>query len=91
MKLPKVYANVIDKNFDNNNEYFRSGGKSGVDLYELRSLFDRRGFVDRAEVEIKEESGWRKEKIVLMKSNYFVTVDNKKIYFDQILDYKIKK
>ena len=91
MKLPKVFANKVDKNFDNNIDLYRSDNKSKVDLHKLRSLFDRNGFLDRGAVEIKTSEGWKLEKLVLLKSNYFVTDDNKKLYFDDIIDYKIKK
>lgn len=91
MKLPKVYANKIEKNFNNNSSYYRSDDKVKVDLYDIRRLFDRNGFVDRLVVEIKTKEGWSLEKLVLLKNDYFVNVDNKKIYFDEILDYKIKK
>ncbi len=92
MKLPKVYANKIEKNFSNNSSYYRSdNNKVVVDLYNIRRLFDRNGFVDRLVVDIKTKNGWNLEKLVLLKNDYFVNVENKKIYFDEILDYKIKK
>lgn len=91
MKLPSVYANKIDKTINNNHEYYRSRDISNVDLSKLRVLFDRNGFGDRIGVEIKTKDGTKNEKLVLCKYNYFVTIDNKKIYFDDIIDYKIKK
>lgn len=91
MELPKVYANMIDKNINNNVNFYRSDNKSAVDLYKLRNLFDRNGFVDRVEVDIKGKDGWSSEKLVLMKSDYFININNKKIFFDDIVDYKIKK
>lgn len=91
MVLPKVYANKIDKNFENNSDYFRSRDDVMVDLSKLRALFDRNGFGDRIFVEIKTKDGWNIEKLVLLKNNYFININNKKIYFDDILDYKIKK
>lgn len=91
MELPKVYANMIDKKINNNVNFYRSDNKSAVDLYKLRNLFDRNGFVDRVEVDIKGKDGWSSEKLVLMKSDYFININNKKIFFDDIVDYKIKK
>lgn len=92
MKLPKVYANKIEKKFSNNSSYYRSdNNKVVVDLYNIRRCFDRNGFVDRLVVDIKTKNGWSLEKLVLLKNDYFVNVENKKIYFDEILDYKIKK
>jgi len=91
MELPKVYANMIDKKINNNVNFYRSDNKSAVDLYKLRNLFDRNGFVDRVEVDIKGKDGWSSEKLVLMKNDYFININNKKIFFDDIIDYKIKK
>ena len=81
-----------EKKFNNNSSYYRSdNNKVVVDLYDIRRLFDRNGFVDRLVVDIKTKNGWSLEKLVLLKNDYFVNVENKKIYFDEILDYKIKK
>jgi hypothetical protein len=91
MKLPSVYANIIDKQLNNNTDYFRSRDDRMVDLTKLKSLFDRNGFGDRIGVEIKTKNGSSFEKLVLCKYNYFVTIDNKKIFFDDIVEYKIKK
>ncbi|MBR6820864.1 MAG: hypothetical protein IKM55_01420 [Bacilli bacterium] len=91
MKLPSVYANVVGKQINNNSNYYRSRDDVSVDLSNLKALFDRNGFGDRINVEIKTSDGVRLEKLVLCKNNYFVTIDNRKIYFDSILEYKIKK
>ena len=91
MSLPNVYANPIEKQLNNNSNYFRSTDNVTVDLYNLKVLFDRNGFGDRINVEIKSREGLRTEKLVLCKNDYFVTIDNRKIYFDDIIDYKIKK
>jgi hypothetical protein len=91
MKLPSVYANIIDRQLNNNTDYFRSRDDRMVDLTKLKSLFDKNGFGDRIGVEIKTKNGSSFEKLVLCKYNYFVTIDNKKIFFDDIVEYKIKK
>ncbi len=90
MKLPSVYANKIDKMIKNNSDCYKCY-KDKVDLVNLKSLFDSRGFGDRIAVEIKTREGIKLEKLVLCKYNYFVTIDNRKIYFEDIMDYKIKK
>lgn len=91
MKLPSVYANRIDKNIRNNSDYYRSRDDNQCDLTKLKALFDSRGFGDRIPVEIKTNDKTSFEKLVLCKYNYFITIDNRKIYFDEIVDYKIKK
>jgi len=93
MKLPSVYANKIEKTIKNNDEYFR--GDVGVkvkDLRELKSKFDGRGYVNRLSVYLKLKDGRQiEEKLVLVKNDYFINLNNEKIYFDNIIDYEIKK
>lgn len=91
MKLPRVYANRIDKEINNNAEYYRGYEEKMVDLTYLKSLFDSNGFGDRISVEISTKYGKSVEKLILCKNNYFVNIDNKKIYFDDIVGYQIKK
>ena len=93
MELPRVFANKIDKSFDNNSDFYRTqeDSKGIADLSKLRMMFDRNGFGDRISVDLKTKDGWSSEKLVLLKANYFININNKKIYFDDILDYKIKK
>ena len=91
MKLPSVYANVVGKQINNYSNYYRSRDDVSVELSNLMALFDRNGFGDWNYVEKKTCDGVKLEKLVLCKNNYFVTIDNRKIYFDSILEYKIKK
>lgn len=93
MKLPSVYANKIDKDLKNNTDYFR--GEKNVkqrDLGELKSLFDSNGYVNRLRVMFTLKDGKKvDEKLVLCKCNCFITLNNKRILFDDIQDYDIKK
>ena len=60
-------------------------------LSTLKKEFDNNGYVNRLKVLIRTKDGSREEKLVLCKDNYFVDINNEKIYFDEILDYDIKK
>lgn len=92
MKLPSVYANKIDKVIKNNTEYYKEDRNSKVvDLSKLRGMFDNKGFANKLEVFIDTGDGLRLEKLVLCKVNYFVNINNKKIYFKDIVNYEIKK
>lgn len=93
MKLPSVYANKIDKEIKNNTEYYRGEKqeKKKKDLGELKRCFDSRGYANRLNVVLETKDGKRNEKLVLCVRDYFVNIDNKKIYFDEIIDYEIKK
>ena len=91
MKLPSVYANKIDKEIKNNTEYVHNDRVIKKDLSTLKKEFDNNGYVNRLKVLIRTKDGSREEKLVLCKDNYFVDINNEKIYFDEILDYDIKK
>lgn len=93
MKLPSVYANKIEKDLKNNTDYYHGDRSSKVkDLRELREKFDANGYVNRLPVVIKLKDGSNLyEKLVLKKSDSFVTLNNKRIYFEDIVDYEIKK
>lgn len=94
MRLPSVYANKIDKKIDNNTNYYHGENsfKNNKDISLLKSFFDNRGYVNRLSVSLVLKDGKRvDEKLVLCKNDCFVTLDNKKIYFDDIIDYEIKK
>lgn len=91
MVLPGVYANKIDKKICNNCDCYVSRNNNKKDLLELKSLFDINGFGDRIKVEIETKEGVSLEKLVLRKKDCFVTLDNKKIMYSDIINYKIKK
>lgn len=91
MKLPSVYANKIEKVIKNNTEYYRGDREIKKDLRELKDCFDSRGYANRLIVELDTKNGSRTEKLVLCKNNYFININNEKIYFEDIMNYTIKK
>lgn len=94
MKLPSVYANKIEKDLKNNTDYYHGdrGRVTPKDLKELKSLFDSNGYVNRLQVLFTLKDGQKvEEKLVLCKTDGFVTLNNQKILFDDIVDYEIKK
>lgn len=92
MKLPSVYANKIDKVIKNNADLYRGDKEvKKKDLGELKRCFDSRGYVNRLSVELETKDGKRLEKLVLCKNDYFININNEKIYFEDIIDYQIKK
>lgn len=93
MTLPKVFANKVNKKIDNNREIYFEESKSleKKSLDELKSYFDDNGYVNRLPVTIFTKDGSKDYKLVLCKSNYFVSLNDEKIYFDEIVNYTIKK
>ncbi len=90
MELPKVYANPIDNEIINNQKIFYEE-EEHVDLLDLRKQFDENGYVNRLPVILSTKDGEKECKLVLCKKDYFVTLDNERIYFKDILSYNIKK
>lgn len=94
MKLPSVYANKIDKVFNNNDTVYReSDSKNKVtrDIRELTKYFDRKGYSDRLKVKLfYKDNTDSVEKLVLYKGEYFVNIDNNKIYLSDIVDFEIQ-
>ena len=96
MKLPSVFANKIDKVIKNNDDYYRGDYESKTELvnknsYDLKNYFDKNGYARKLLVEIRTKEGMSLEKLILCKDKYVINIDNKKIYFDDILDFEIKK
>lgn len=93
MKLPSVYANKIEKNIKNNDDYFRGDKTTKVkDLRELKAMFDGRGYANRLPVTFIMRDGRKiEDKLVLCKSDCFINLNNEKIRFDDIINYEVKR
>ncbi len=91
MKLPSVYANKIDKDIRNNEMMYRGDKEKKKDLRELKSKFDSRGYVNRLSVKLKLKDGREYfDKLILAKDDYFININNEKVYYDDIIDYDIQ-
>ena len=93
MKLPSVYANKIDKVIKNNEDYYhadRGEKTSKKDINELKKYFDRNGYANKLVVNLTTKNGKSVEKLILCKENYVVNINNKKIYFNDIIDFEVK-
>ena len=93
MELPSVYANKIDKEIKNNDDYYRNDGNviDKKDVRELIRYFDRSGYVERLYVKFYYKDNTSSvERLVLYKNNYFVNLDNKKIYLEDVVNFEIQ-
>ncbi len=93
MGLPNVYANKIDKVFNNNDVLYREdlNKKKVNDIRGLIRYFDSKGYSDRLMVKLYYSDYTESiEKLILYKGDYFVNIDNKKIYLKDIIDYEIQ-
>ncbi len=95
MKLPSVFANKIDKIIKNNEDYYHSDNEeksiSNSNVYELKNYFDKNGYAHKLVVKIKTDSGEKIERLILCKNDYVINIDNKRIYFNDIKSFEIKK
>lgn len=95
-KLPEIFHNKIEKKLNNNNNVFYSAKTSELDNIEERSelnilqkinkIFSSPNYVYKADVEIKTKENTITTKIIGRNKNYLITMDNKLIYIDDILD-----
>ena len=93
MDLPNVYANKIDKVFNNNDVLYRedSNNKNVRNIRDLIRYFDSKGYSDRLMVKLYYCDYTESiEKLILYKGDYFINIDNKKIYLKDIVDYEIQ-
>lgn len=93
MSLPGVFANKIDKVIKNNDDYYHEDRNKIInrDVRELSRYFDRSGYTDRLVVKLDYKDGKSKiEKLVLFKGDYFVNIDNNKIYLKDIINFEIQ-
>ena len=98
-KLPKVFANKIDKNITNNEKIYYSNrmskdevlpSKSQTDdknIYQkINDIFSSEKYVYKANVDIKLKSGNKKTKIIGHNNGYLITIDNELIPISDIQD-----
>lgn len=98
MDKPKVFANQFDKIIKNNKDayYYRGMSdeiNSGMDVRcVLDNIFSSDSFVYKSVVEITLKNGNKlNEEIIAMKDNYIITLSNKKILVDDIINIKKAK
>lgn len=102
-KIPKIYKNKIDKlrtrvqkdfyyhsNEGSPNLTAKPSKISRKDLLDkINTIFKRPDYVYQADVIIMYKTGENKhKKIVGLKENYLITLDNERIILDDILDIK---
>jgi hypothetical protein len=100
MIKPKVFANTIDKTIKNNKDvYHYRGVTDEVEMIDestnvnikkvLDDIFDSDSFVYKSMVEItlKDKTKF-KEEIIAMKETYLITLSNKRINVNDIINIK---
>ena len=86
-KLPKVFANPINKNINNEQKYFKSDRNisGGVSISDIDNLLNSNRFIYRSKVRINGE-----EKVIIKRvGDYLLTIDNERININDINDFKI--
>lgn len=100
MEKPKVFANTINKTIKNNKEVYHYRGISDdIEIIDdsidvnvrsvLNDIFDSDSFVYKSIVEITLKDKTKiKEEIIAMKDTYLLTLSNKKININDIINIK---
>ena len=99
MAKPKVFVNSINKNIKNNKEVYHFRGEEIKDIemidesvdvnYKINEIFNSDSFVYKSLVEITLKDGSRfKEDVIAMKDSQLITLSNKKININDIINIK---
>ena len=105
-KLPKVFQNKIDKDVSNNNKFYYSVNKTNEsDVKEnlnkkeikpkninkkINEIFASPTYVYKANVEITTKDSTITTKVIGRNKSYLITMDNKTIPINDIVDIKLK-
>ena len=103
-KIPKVFQNKIDKTLNNNNEIYyssKSEEKENTDKNEIvkdrnklnkkiNQIFTSPNYIYKANVEIKTKDSTYVTKIIGRNKTHLITMDNKTILIDDIIDIEKK-
>lgn len=101
-KLPKVFANKIDKNITNNEKIYYSSRANNPEeslersehtnknIYQkINDIFSSEKYVYKANVDIKLKNGSKIAKIIGHNNGYLITIDNELIPISDIEDIKL--
>ena len=96
-KLPRVFANRIDKKLNNNSTCYVSNEKRNIVKFskndinkKINEIFNSTSYLYRANVVITFKNGDVVKKIIGKNKNQLITIDNELIPIDDILDIRLK-
>lgn len=98
-KLPKVFANKIEKNFQNNDRVYvasKAPKEEEIDFkgmtvnQKIKAILNSRNYIYKANVEIKTNTGVIQTKIIGKSGNQLITMDRTLIPIDSIIDIQQK-
>lgn len=96
-KLPDLYTNTFNKKIDNSLEYITIPNKiienkTALSKYELNkkieNIFKSKNYIYKIKVEITQKDKITTETIIGKTKNNLITIDNKLISINDILDIK---
>ena len=101
-KLPEVFHNTIDKKIRNNDDVFYSKDNKGKEVINnnnktknirkiINEIFSSSDYVYKANVKITTKNKVINERIIGRNSKYLITMDNKTILIDDIIDIEKEK
>ena len=97
-KIPKVFANRIDRKIENNAAYsitrsdevpFNENNVQDINS-KINQIFKSTGYVYKADVDIKLPNKTVTKRIIGKKNGYIITIDNEMIKISDILDINMK-
>lgn len=101
-KLPKVFANKIEKELKNNDRVYVASKNveekqepvihlNGMNVSQkIKAILNSKNYIYKAEVLIKTSNGTITKKIIGKSGNQLITMENELIPIDTILDIQLK-
>lgn len=87
-KLPKVFANNICKDLNNEQKVFKSGDNmlrnEPVSISDIDRILNSNRHIYGSKVRIYNGSGYEDKVIISRNNNYLITIDNEKIRINNI-------
>lgn len=100
-KIPKVFANKIDRKIENNDTYsYTRNNENFIEANDkqdnldinskINNIFKSSGYIYKADVSIRLKDNTIEKRIIGKKNGYLITMDNELININDILDIKLK-
>ena len=91
-KIPKVFANKIDRKIENNEVFKDDTIKEDIlDINsKINNIFKSKDYIYKVDVNIKLKDGVVSKRVIGKRNDYLITMDNELIKISDILDISIK-
>lgn len=94
-ELPKIFVNPINKDIKNQRDLFygkqnetRNALSRNDIIIKINKLLSSRNYIYKKKLELETKNGIKIKEIIGKTNNFLLTIDNEKIYYDDIINVK---